>query len=278
MNLAVISVLLQELLFDNQRITLPGVGTFSLEEIPASFLEDSNIMLPPTKKIVFDNTQIKNDGLLENAYARKTGLILEDSKRDLLFLSKKVKEAISNELKVVIPGFGALYNSKGEIAFEKDSDFDIAPDSFGLDAIIVEPNEFPEYEAPSHNDTETENVEFDLTDIYSGVEKIKEAEQSEVEQSEIEQFEPEEQQESNLEPQMLSELQTEQQQKAPVVKEENKQEDKAVTIVMKILIFLVVLLLIVLLCVIFKEQLASVLKHILYTKEELEIIEKWATL
>ena len=266
MNLAVISVLLQELLFDNQRITLPGVGTFSLEEIPASFLEDSNIMLPPTKKIVFDNTQIKNDGLLENAYARKTGLILEDSKRDLLFLSKKVKEAISNELKVVIPGFGALYNSKGEIAFEKDSDFDIAPDSFGLDAITVEPNEFPEYEAPFHNDTETENVEFDLTDIYSGVEQIKEAEQSEVElseveQSEIEQFEPEEQQ-----------------QKAPVVKEENKQEDKAVTIVMKILVFLVVLLLIVLLCVIFKEQLASVLKHILYTKEELEIIEKWATL
>lgn len=250
MNLAVISVLLQELLLENERITLPGVGTFSLEEVPASFLEESNIMLPPTKKIVFDNLQNKNDGLLENAYARKTGLILEDSKRDLLFLSKKVKEAIANNLKVVIPGFGTLFNNNGEISFDKDRDLDVSPDSFGLEAITVEPIEVPVEVKPETKLEEKDGgVDFDLTQF-----DIKPMGQSKEEVAPEPEAEP------------------------AVEKIEKKGDGQASTIVMKILVAAVVIMLVVLLFVIFKEQIAQLLKHVLYSKEELELMEKWATL
>ncbi len=261
MNLAVISVLLQELLLENERITLPGVGTFSLEEVPASFLEESNIMLPPTKKIVFDNLQNKNDGLLENAYARKTGLILEDSKRDLLFLSKKVKEAIANNLKVVIPGFGTLFNNNGEISFDKDKDLDVSPDSFGLEAITVEPIEVPVEVKPETKLEEKDGgVDFDLTqfDIKPVEQSIEEAVEA-AEEAPVE-FVPEPEAEPAVE------------------KIEKKGDGQASTIVMKILVAAVVIMLVVLLFVIFKEQIAQLLKHVLYSKEELELMEKWATL
>lgn len=261
MNLAVISVLLQELLLENERITLPGVGTFSLEEVPASFLEESNIMLPPTKKIVFDNLQNKNDGLLENAYARKTGLILEDSKRDLLFLSKKVKEAIANNLKVVIPGFGTLFNNNGEISFDKDKDLDISPESFGLEAITIEPIEVPVEVKPETKLEEKDGgVDFDLSqfDIKPVGQSIEEG--AEAAEKEPVEFVPEPEAEPAVE------------------KIEKKGDGKASTIVMKILVATVVIMLIILLFVIFKEQIAQLLKHILYSKEELELMEKWATL
>lgn len=300
MNLAVISVLLQELLFDNQRITLPGVGTFLLEEIPASFLEESNIMLPPTKKIVFDGKQAKNDGLLENAYARKTGLVLEDSKRDLLFLSKKVKEAISNDLKVVIPGFGTLYNNKGDISFEKDRDFDVSPESFGLDVITIEQPEIPTVQPYADSQVP---VEFDLSNLELNIEpEVKEQTEDipqlsnvveETDSSlELENNEQQleqvaivaEKSENNTpetvaqeaEPTIVSQVQEE-----PKVCDElqkgNKKE-RTINVVMKLLVALVVILLIILLLVIFKDSIASLLKHILYSKEELEIMEKWATL
>lgn len=332
MNLAVISVLLQELLFDNQRITLPGVGTFLLEEIPASFLEESNIMLPPTTKLVFDGKQTKNDGLLENAYARKTGLVLEDSKRDLLFLSKKVKEAISNELKVVIPGFGTLYNRGGEISFEKDRDFDVSPESFGLDAITIEQTQMPQMPQVQPYVDAQEPIEFDLTGIELKTEieqpepieelpqlasadmlqesepQVLETEQQQMQEDPIkeeqiqeqaiaQEIKPEQeaepvQEEEPLQvieplqvPEILQEQECSQNEPIPVVEQENRQEGKranrdgkAVTIIMKLLIALVVILLIVLAVVIFKDSIASMLKHILYSKEELEIIEKWATL
>lgn len=267
MNLAVISVLLQELLLENERITLPGVGTFSLEEVPASFLEESNIMLPPTKKIVFDNLQNKNDGLLENAYARKTGLILEDSKRDLLFLSKKVKEAIANNLKVVIPGFGTLYNNNGEIAFDKDKDLDVSPDSFGLEAITVEPIEVPVEVKPETKLEEKDGgVDFDLTQF-----DIKPMGQSKEEGAEAADKEAVE-----VVPEV--EVAPEPEAEPAVEKIEKKGDGQASTIVMKILVATVVIMLIILLFVIFKEQIAQLLKHILYSKEELELMEKWATL
>lgn len=270
MNLAVISVLLQELLLENERITLPGVGTFSLEEVPASFLEESNIMLPPTKKIVFDNLQNKNDGLLENAYARKTGLILEDSKRDLLFLSKKVKEAIANNLKVVIPGFGTLFNNNGEISFDKDKDLDVSPDSFGLEAITVEPIEVPVEVKPETKLEEKDGgVDFDLTQF-----DIKPVEQSIEEAADKEAVEVVPMVEVVPEVEVAPEPEAE----PAVEKIEKKGDGQASTIVMKILVAAVVIMLVVLLFVIFKEQIAQLLKHVLYSKEELELMEKWATL
>ena len=273
MNLAVISVLLQELLLENERITLPGVGTFSLEEVPASFLEESNIMLPPTKKIVFDNLQNKNDGLLENAYARKTGLILEDSKRDLLFLSKKVKEAIANNLKVVIPGFGTLFNNNGEISFDKDKDLDVSPDSFGLEAITVEPIEVPVEVKPETKVEEKDGgVDFDLTqfDIKPmGQSKEEGAEAADKEAVEVVPM-------VEVVPEV--EVAPAPEAEPAVEKIEKKGDGQASTIVMKILVAAVVIMLVILLFVIFKEQIAQLLKHVLYSKEELELMEKWATL
>ncbi|MBO7305583.1 MAG: hypothetical protein J6U47_02515, partial [Bacteroidales bacterium] len=63
-----------------------------------------------------------------------------------------------------------------------------------------------------------------------------------------------------------------------VEKIEKKGDGQASTIVMKILVATVVIMLIILLFVIFKEQVAQLLKHVLYSKEELELMEKWATL
>ena len=127
---------------------------------------------------------------------------------------------------------------------------DVSPDSFGLEAITVEPIEVPVEVKPETKLEEKDGgVDFDLTQF-----DIKPMGQSK------EEVAPEPEAESAVE------------------KIEKKGDGQASTIVMKILVATVVIMLVVLLFVIFKEQIGQLLKHILYSKEELELMEKWATL
>ena len=119
---------IQKLLLINEEIILPNVGVFKIESTPASFLQDGKTILPPSKKLLFENRIIHGARLPWQ----------ED-------LGAKIVETLAKDESFEVPGFGIFAKTEqGGISFTADESFDFAPDNFSLEAIQLEVNEKPD--------------------------------------------------------------------------------------------------------------------------------------
>lgn len=125
MDLGQIYTQIQKLLLNNEEIILPNVGIFRVESTPASFLQDGKTILPPSKKLLFENKIIHGARLPWQ----------ED-------LGAKIVETLAHEESFEVPGFGIFTKTEqGGISFTANESFDFAPDNFSLEAIQLEVNE-----------------------------------------------------------------------------------------------------------------------------------------
>lgn len=122
MDLTLIPSLIQELLIKNESFTLPGTGRFTIVATPAAFLEGRRGILPPSKKLVFEQGDFQGDfSPWQNE------------------LRGAVKESLAERGKFELPGFGIFTDEgEGRISFEVSPEFDFAPDSFSLEAIALD--------------------------------------------------------------------------------------------------------------------------------------------
>ena len=122
MDLTLIPSLIQELLIKNESFTLPGTGRFTIVATPAAFLEGSRGILPPGKKLVFEQGDFQGDfSPWQNE------------------LRGAVKESLAESGKFELSGFGIFTDEgEGRISFEVSPEFDFAPDSFSLEAIALD--------------------------------------------------------------------------------------------------------------------------------------------
>ena len=217
----------QKLLLNNEEIILPNVGIFKIESTPASFLQDGKTILPPSKKLVFENRIIHGARLPWQ----------ED-------LGAKIVETLAKEESFEVPGFGLFAKTEqGGITFTAYESFDFAPDNFSLEAIQLEVNEKPAQAAPQ---------------------------QEEVSQQEAEPQYQEPKEDMPEEPEKKHVTETAPPPRPLMGEWVTPKWTKYVAVALGVLVLLFVL------AIIFKEQLRPLLENILYTKEELEIIQKWA--
>lgn len=211
MDLTLIPSLIQDLLIKNECFILPETGRFTVVATPATFLEGGKGILPPGRKLVFEQGNFQGDIA---PWQKELHSML------MLYLAENGK--------FELPGFGLFTDDgDGKISFEVSPEFDYAPDSFSLDAIALEVN--PE-------------TEF--------------------------QEEPELQVEIEPEPEV------EVQKKPQPVAEDHEPKNLNRWLVWA-LVAAVAVLVIVLFIILFKEQFTQMLRNLLYTEEELQIIEQW---
>ena len=74
MDVLLLSRLLKELIIDNDRIPLPGMGYFQTEPMPAYFSEDGKTIYPPSKRISFKGDERAAGDLVARYYAAGTGM------------------------------------------------------------------------------------------------------------------------------------------------------------------------------------------------------------
>lgn len=241
---------IQELLIKNERVVLPQTGELVVETTPASFLEDGKTILPPGKKLLF--RQGEAEGEFEQWQVELSGRIREELQA----------EGISQ-----ITGLGTFKDEGvGVISFSVDPDFDFAPDSFSLEAISLEVNE-------------TVNQ---VQDVVEGVviEELKVEQEPKVSQTPqvtvVEEIKADPEQKMTQTPRVPEEK------LAPAIEKEKKiphtmeQKRKVQKWVVWSAVIVILLLILVLFVVLFKEDFMELLKRILYTEEELEIMRKWA--
>ncbi len=138
--LSVISNLLQQLLINHNRVSLPGVGAFKVEHSPATFTNEGMRMLPPSKHIYFSAAETWNDNLLEHAFAKENNCSFEEAQQQLLFFGQQTVVELEHGKRIKFPGFGALHMTMTkDFFFEAENPQQLNPDTFGLLEIEMQP-------------------------------------------------------------------------------------------------------------------------------------------
>ncbi|MBE6224655.1 MAG: hypothetical protein E7122_05450 [Bacteroidales bacterium] len=222
-------------------------------QIQELLIRNERVVLPQTGELVVETTPASflEDGKTILPPGKK--LLFRQGEAEGEFeqwqveLSGRIREELQAEGISQVPGLG-IFKDEGEgvISFSVDPDFDFAPDSFSLEAISLEENE-------------TVNQ---VQDVVEGVV---------IEELKVEQ-----------EPKVSQTPRVPEEKLAPAIEKEKKiphtmeQKRKVQKWVVWSAVIVILLLILVLFVVLFKEDFMELLKRILYTEEELEIMRKWA--
>ena len=166
-NVSTFSRLIRTLLLAHDRVSLPEMGSFVIENQPSEIVDEGRLIEAPTRTVAFSVKETWNDELLERAYAveleramleledgeeltteqleeknRHTlKLFLDQAKREIRQFTAEVYGQLQQSGVFQFPGLGTMRMSgkKQEITFEKAADCDLSPEGFGLVPLSIKP-------------------------------------------------------------------------------------------------------------------------------------------
>ena len=107
MDIDLLSRMVKEVVMDHDTVTLPGVGSFVTELVPATFADRGYTILPPYRRLYFSPTQ-GEDTLLVDFYAQANRIPVADASRILTDFLSEMKEVLKVKKTIVFPGLGRL--------------------------------------------------------------------------------------------------------------------------------------------------------------------------
>ena len=132
MDIDLLSKMVRELVLDNDKVALPGLGTFVAELIPASFSDKGYTINPPYRRLSFRPSG-EDDGLLANLYSESNGVGSDVAARIIGDFVAEMKDVLKAKKVVVFPDLGRLRATReNNFFFVPDEDLDIYPEGFGL--------------------------------------------------------------------------------------------------------------------------------------------------
>ena len=137
MDIDLLSKMVKELLLDNDNVILPGLGSFVAEIVPSTFSDKGYTINPPYRKLYFRSKPDEGYKLVEfYASSNKVELAIADKViRDFV---AELKQVLFARKTVVFPGLGRLRATKeNAVFFVADEDLDIYPEGFGLQPISL---------------------------------------------------------------------------------------------------------------------------------------------
>ncbi len=133
MDIDLFSEIVRNLILDNDEVALPGLGTFVSEVMPSTFSDKGYTINPPYRKVSFRQRWNEADSLLVDFYSKSNGISAEDSRTILSEFISGLKEMLQTRKAVQLPGLGRLRATKeNTFFFIADEDLDIYPYGFGL--------------------------------------------------------------------------------------------------------------------------------------------------
>jgi len=141
MDIDLLSKMVKEAVMDHDSITLPGLGCFSAELVPATFADRGYTILPPYRRLYFSPRQ-GEDRILAQMYAASNDISEADATRILTDFLTELKEVLKQKKTVIFPGLGRLRATReNHFFFVSDEDLDIYPAGFGLKPISLKTHE-----------------------------------------------------------------------------------------------------------------------------------------
>ena len=133
--------MVKELILDNDKVVLPGLGCFVAELVPSTFSDKGYTINPPYRRLYFRSKPDAGDELVK-FYAQSNNVPLEMADRIITDFVAELKSVLHLKKTVVFLGLGRLRATKeNNVFFVADEDLDIYPDGFGLEPISLKTNQ-----------------------------------------------------------------------------------------------------------------------------------------
>lgn len=137
MDIDLLSKMVKELILDNERVVLPGLGSFVAEIVPASFSDKGYTINPPYRKLYFRSKPDEGSDLIP-FYAKSNSVSEEIAERIIVDFVTELKTILFHKKTIIFPGLGRLRATKeNNVFFVADEDLDIYPEGFGLEPISL---------------------------------------------------------------------------------------------------------------------------------------------
>jgi len=141
MDIDLLSTMVKEVMMNHDSVTLPGLGSFMAELVPASFSDKGYTINPPYRRLYFIPHQ-GDDTLLADLYSTSNNVNIADATRILVEFLSEMKEVLVTRKIVVFPGLGRLRATReNHFFFVADEDLDIYPEGFGLEPVSLKTHE-----------------------------------------------------------------------------------------------------------------------------------------
>ena len=129
--------MVKELILDDDRVVLPGLGCFVAEIVPATFSDKGYTINPPYRRLYFRARPDEGDALIE-FYAKSNNIEYDMAEKIIKDFLVELKSILHLKKTVVFPGLGRLRATKeNNLFFVADEDLDIYPAGFGLESISL---------------------------------------------------------------------------------------------------------------------------------------------
>ena len=137
MDIDLLSKMVKELILDNDRVVLPGLGSFVAEVVPSTFSDKGYTINPPYRRLFFRSKPDEGDELAA-FYASTNNVDKAVAERIIKDFVAELKPVLHTKKTVVFPGLGRLRATKeNAVFFVANEDLDIYPAGFGLEPISL---------------------------------------------------------------------------------------------------------------------------------------------
>jgi nucleoid DNA-binding protein len=137
MDIDLLSKMVKELILDNDRVVLPGLGSFVAEVVPSTFSDKGYTINPPYRRLFFRSKPDEGSELV-SFYASSNQVEHDLAERIIKDFVAELKTILHSKKVVVFPGLGRLRATKeNAVFFVADEDLDIYPAGFGLEPISL---------------------------------------------------------------------------------------------------------------------------------------------
>ena len=129
--------MVKELILDDDKVVLPGLGCFVAEIVPAYFSDKGYTINPPYRKLYFRSRPDEGEALID-FYAKSNEVAYDVAEKIVKDFVAELKTVLMAKKVVVFPGLGRLRATKeNNVFFIADEDLDIYPEGFGLEPISL---------------------------------------------------------------------------------------------------------------------------------------------
>lgn len=137
MDIDLLSKMVKELILDNDKVVLPGLGSFVAEVVPSTFSDKGYTINPPYRKLYFRSKPDEGMALVD-FYAASNNIDSEIAERVIRDFVMELKDVLFARKTVVFPGLGRLRATKeNHVFFVADEDLDIYPEGLALEPVSL---------------------------------------------------------------------------------------------------------------------------------------------
>jgi hypothetical protein len=137
MDIDLLSKMVKELILDNDKVVLPGLGAFVAEMVPAAFSDKGYTINPPYRRLYFRSKPDEGE-LLAKFYASSNEVDFNVADKAIKDFISELKSILYVKKMIVFPGLGRMRATKeNAVFFIADEDLDIYPEGLGLEPISL---------------------------------------------------------------------------------------------------------------------------------------------